>query len=217
MKPVTLYLAGDSTCQHYIAGETQQAGWGTYIGEYLKPEASIVNRAIGGRSSKSFLAEGRLKQIMEEIGQGDWLLVQLGHNDSTKEKPERYTEPFSEYKGYLKQYADAVRERGAHPLFITPVARLHFEGGRFINDFPDYCLTMKKLAAEEGVPLIDLMDLSLQHFTGVGYDEVFTYFMISVNGTDCTHFTEKGARLTAGLVAQGIRRLEIALSEWTAF
>lgn len=214
MKAVTLYLAGDSTCQDYDPEETRQAGWGMYIGGLLRPEARIVNRAIGGRSSKSFIAEGRLEQIAGEIGAGDWLLVQLGHNDSTKDKPERYTEPFREYRGYLEQYIAAARERGAHTLFLTPVARLHWEDGRFLNDFADYCGTMTHLASEAGVPLIDLMGRSLQHLTDVGYEQAVPYYMVSVNGTDYTHFTAEGARMTARLVAEGIRELGIALSDY---
>jgi lysophospholipase L1-like esterase len=214
MKPVRLYLASDSTCQQYDVGETKQAGWGMFIGGFLDPAAAVVNRAIGGRSSKSFIIEGRLDIIREELQPGDWLLIQLGHNDSTKEKPERYTDPGAEYRGYLEQYVNAARQRGAHPLLITPVARLHYEDGRFINDFPAYCRTMKELADEEKVPLVDLMELSLKHYADMGYDEVFHYYMISVNGTDCTHFTGKGALAAAKLLSDGIRELGVELSAY---
>ncbi|WP_438446399.1 rhamnogalacturonan acetylesterase [Gorillibacterium sp. sgz5001074] len=212
MNTVTLYLASDSTCQNYDEASAPLAGWGMFLGEDLLPSVRIVNRAIGGRSSKSFIVEGRLEAIREEMAPGDWLFIQMGHNDSTKEKPERYTEPFEEYKGYLKQYIQAARERGAHPLLITPVARLHWDGGQFVNDFPDYCRTMKQLAEEEQVPLVDLMERSLEHWTAVGFEEARTYFMVSVNGTDHTHFTERGARAVAALLAQEIRELRIGLS-----
>lgn len=114
-----------------------------------------------GRSSKTFVEEGRLQAILDVIEPDDWLFVQMGHNDASKNKPERYTEPYTTYKQYLKQYIAGAREKGAHPLLITPVARFHYENGVFLNDFPDYCIAMKQTAEEENVQLIDLMEKSL--------------------------------------------------------
>lgn len=214
LAPIRLFLASDSTCQNYNPEETKQSGWGMFIGEHLAPAIAVENRAIGGRSSKSFLVEGRLDAIARDMKAGDWLLVQLGHNDASRDKPERYTEPFREYRDYLRRYVQVARECGGQPLLATPVARLHYEDGRFINDFPDYCSTMRELAQEEGVPFVDLMGLSLEHFHAVGYDAAYPYFMVSVNGTDHTHFTEAGARTVAALLASAIRRLGIGLSEY---
>lgn len=213
MNKLRLFLASDSTCQDYDASATRQAGWGMFLGEHLSDRVQVINRAIGGRSSKSFIAEGRLAAIREELQSGDWLLIQMGHNDSTREKPERFTEPEREFKGYLRQYVAAAREKGAFPLLITPVARLHQDGdGSFVNDFPDYCRSVAELAAEEKVPMVDLMARSLAHWESVGYDEVFGYFMVSVNGTDHTHFTDTGARVVAGLLVEGIRELGVPIA-----
>ncbi len=204
---VNIYLAGDSTVQSYHAEHAPQAGWGQYISDYFPDEVRFLNRAIGGRSSKTFVLEGRLDEIVEAIGEGDYLLVQMGHNDATAGRPERYTEPYTTYKEYLKMYIDGARRRGAVPVLITPVARLHVEGDCFINDFPDYCTAMKQVATEEKVPLIDLMEKSLAHYAFIGYEEACTLFMVSVNGTDHTHFTEKGAKRIAELVSHGLMEL----------
>lgn len=133
----------------------------------------------------------------------------MGHNDSTVSKPERYTEPYGEYKQYLSKYIEGARERKAIPVLITPVGRLHFRDGAFVNDFPDYCSAMEQVAEEHGVRIIDLMAMSLEEYTRLGYESASRLFMISSNGTDCTHFTEAGANCIAKLVSQGIRELNL--------
>ncbi|AEI40883.1 rhamnogalacturonan acetylesterase [Paenibacillus mucilaginosus] len=212
-KKIKVYLAGDSTVQSYPEERAPQAGWGQYIAEHFTTKVLFVNRAIGGRSSKTFVEEGRLAEILAEIGEGDYLFVQMGHNDATPSRPERYTEPFGSYKDYLRQYITGAREHGARPVLITPMGRLHYEDGVFLNDFADYCTAMKELAEEQGVPLVDLMTRSLADYAAMGYDEAQRLFMISVNGTDLTHFTEAGAQRIAALLAEGVRELGIPLSE----
>lgn len=213
-KPITVYLAGDSTVQTYSAEHAPQAGWGQFIANYFTDDVRFHNHAIGGRSSRTFVKEGRLQTILEAIGEGDYLFVQMGHNDSTAFKPERYTDPYTEYPRYLKMYIDGAREKKAIPLLITPAGRLHWEEGQFLNSFPDYCRSMKQLADREQVLLIDLMERSLQTFAAIGYDEAAKWFMVSVNGTDHTHFTETGAKGMAKLVAEGVKQLNIDLSAY---
>lgn len=98
------------------------------------------------------------------------------------------------------------------PVLITPVARLHDENGVFVNDFPDYCQAMAEMAKEENVELIDLMNSSLNYYSLIGYEKAAKLFMISINGTDCTHFTESGANKIAELVALGVKGLGNELS-----
>lgn len=213
---VNVFIAGDSTVQTFSKERAPQAGWGQYIGDYFSEEVRFFNRAVAGRSSKTFVQEGRLDAILEEIQEHDYLFVQMGHNDSSKEKFERYTEPNSEFKSYLKLYIDGARSQGASPVLITPVGRLHMKNGIFINDFPEYCHTMKQLAAEEDVPLIDLMSKSLSYYASVGYGEAQSLFMASINGADHTHFTAKGAKRIAALVADGVREWNLSLSKYAA-
>lgn len=213
-KKINVYLAGDSTVQTYDSSRAPQAGWGQCIADYFTDDVQFFNHAIGGRSSKTFITEGRLEKIGQEIKEGDYLFIQMGHNDSTKSRPERYTEPYEDYKEYLRQYIKVARERMAIPILITPVGRLHYVRGEFLADFGDYCNAMKEVADEEDVLLIDLMKTSIQYFTTIGYEEVHRFFMISVNGTDCTHFTDKGANEMARLVSEGIKGLNIELSRF---
>ncbi|HWJ78009.1 MAG TPA: rhamnogalacturonan acetylesterase [Niallia sp.] len=202
--PIKVFLAADSTVQQY-EDDPYQGGWGEFLSDYFTKEVEVVNHAIGGRSSKTFVEEGRLTKIVESMGTGDYLLIQMGHNDATKSRPERYTEPFTTYKEYLKIYIKNARLCQAEPVLITPVARLHYENGVFINDFPEYCQAMKEVATEENVRLIDLMERSLHLFEALGYQEVLPYFMASINTCDYTHFTKKGANEMAKLVAAAIK------------
>ncbi|SER42855.1 Lysophospholipase L1 [Gracilibacillus ureilyticus] len=201
-----IFLASDSTCQRYENDNAPQAGWGQFIQNFMK-DCKIFNHAIGGRSSKSFIEEGRLKEIEILLEEGDYLLVQMGHNDSTKEKPERYTEPYNDYKQFLKQYVMTAREKQANPILVTPVARLHYVSGEFLADFGDYCNAMKEVGEEENCPVIDFMTLSIIHLTNVGIKEATTYYMVDVNGKDHTHFTETGAKQMAKLLAEPLKRI----------
>lgn len=213
-KNISVYLASDSTVQTYHSNESPQAGWGQYISNYFTQEVNLFNHAIGGRSSKTFIKEGRLEKIINELNEDDYLFIQMGHNDSTKIRPERYTDPYDDYKMYLKQYVDEARAKHAIPILITPVGRLHYVNHEFLADFGDYCNAMKEVAAEKDVQLIDLMTRSINYFLTIGYERASKLFMISVNGTDCTHFTEKGADEMAKLVCQGIKELPVALSDY---
>ncbi|GAB2567509.1 rhamnogalacturonan acetylesterase [Gracilibacillus alcaliphilus] len=209
-----VYLAGDSTMQTYSLQDGRQAGWGQFIAEYFHPSVTFYNYAIGGRSTKTFIEEGRLANILSEIEAGDYLFVQMGHNDSTKERPARYTEPYQDYKQYLRQYVEGVRSKGAVPILITPVARLHYVRGEFLADFGDYCNAMKEIAAEMQVDVMDLMQASIRYFTTIGYQAVMPFFMVSQNGDDHTHFTDVGASQIARIVSEEVKKLSIPLSQY---
>ena len=202
---ITIYLAADSTVRDYNPTEFPQAGWGQFIANYLTDEVVIKNHAVGGRSSKTFITEGRLAKIEEEIRATDYLFIQMGHNDSTKDRQERYTNPYGSYKFYLQKYIDMAKSKNAIPVLITPVGRLHYANEEFLLDFGDYCNAMKELAEENEVYLIDLMKRSITYLSSIGYVNASGLYMISVNGTDCTHFTEKGANKMAELVSDGMK------------
>ena len=213
-KHIKVYIAGDSTVQTYDESCIPQAGWGQFVFNYFTTNVEFINHSIGGRSSKSFVNEGRLNSILKTIGKDDYLLIQMGHNDATKDKPERYTEPDVEYKKFLKMYVDGARKNGAIPILITPVATLNFDGKHFINDFPEYCISMKQFALQENIKCIDLMEKSLEYFTLAGYDESYEMFMASVNAVDYTHFTKKGAKRIASIVSEEIVKADAVFSNY---
>ncbi len=213
-KHIEVYIAGDSTVQTYDVSSYPQSGWGNFIGNYFTSNVEFLNNAIGGRSSKSFIKDGRLDSILEKIKEGDYLLIQMGHNDADISKPNRYTEPNVEYKKYLKMYIDGARKYKAIPILLTPVATLNFDGKCFLNNFPDYCNSMKQLALDENVKLIDLMTKSLNYYKNIGYESVYPMFMVSSNGNDHTHFTQKGAEQIARIVSIGLKEIDINISKY---
>lgn len=209
----TIYLAGDSTVRNYDESQFPQAGWGQFLEKYLVDAVEVKNMAVGGLSSKTFITEGYLEEIELEIKENHYLFIQFGHNDSTIERPERYTEPYGDYITYLKKYIDVAERKKAIPILVTPVCRLNYHQGVFQADFLDYCQAMKELAKKNDVLLIDLMRLSMKHLTEIGYSKAKELYMISVNGFDCTHFTEKGASIMAQLVCREMETMEENLAE----
>ncbi len=213
-KKISIYLAADSTVRNYDLTESPQAGWGQFIADYLTADVVIKNHAVGGKSSKSFITEGLFDPIMDAIEENDYLFIQFGHNDSTKDRPERYTEAYDDYKQYLQKYIDVARAKKAIPVLVTPVGRLHYVSGEFLTDFGDYCNAMKEVAEANDVFIIDLMKKSIEYLTSIGYERAKELYMITVNGTDCTHSTEEGAREMASLVSHEIKELNCSLSSY---
>ncbi|WP_324616516.1 rhamnogalacturonan lyase family protein [Paenibacillus bouchesdurhonensis] len=214
------YLASDSTVQTYDPYWQPQAGWGQMIDRYFTDDVHIDNRAIGGRSSRSFVFEGRLDEILRDIRPGDYLLVQFGHNDATISRPERYTSP-EDFKNYLKFYVLGARQRGATPILVTPVGRRDFNEttGKFNVSFPEYVASMKEVANELDVSLVDLSTLSVAYYDSIGPEATRSVFLhvdpevyqAFPNGAvDNTHFQEYGAIQIAKLVASGIQQLGLS-------
>lgn len=210
----TVYMAGDSTVQTYEASYSPLAGWGQMISKFFTSDVKFVNKAMGGRSSKSFVTEGRLDKILNVIQKGDYLFIQFGHNDAAINRDDCYTDPFTTYKEYLSKYIDGARAKEAIPVLITPAAQLNFSSGTYFNDFQYYCYAMKQVAYEKDCAIIDLMIKCLDYYSTINYDEVFKFYMVSSNGTDYTHFTERGATELAKLVSQGVKELSLPISKY---
>jgi len=215
---ITIYLAGDSTVTDPSADGFPFSGWGQMLNYYFKHDVVIANHAVGGRSSKSFISEGRLDGIIEEIKEGDFLFIQFGHNDQ-KSDEERFTDPDTTYLEHLKKYIDAARSKKATPVLLTSVHRRYYDtDGRIINTHTTYLDAVRKLAEEENVALIDLADRSKQLFEELGVEATKSIFLwgepgewkSSSNGVkDNTHFQELGSLQIAQLVVQGIRDLHL--------
>ncbi len=210
---ITFYLAGDSTMADYPPERLPMQGWGAKLSLFLEKEACVVNEAACGRSSKSFVDEGRLDRILRVIGEGDVLLIQFGHNDG-KDDPERHTSPWTTYAETLKRYLDGARERGAHPVLVTPIARRYFDAdGLLTPTHGDYPRAMEALAQRERVTLVDLAGRSASAFKEMGPQHSKRWFVQLRRGEhphypngimDDTHLNEYGAQAAAGLVAQAL-------------
>jgi lysophospholipase L1-like esterase len=210
---IIVFIAGDSTAASKLPEKRPETGWGEMIPKFFSDEVEFENHAVNGRSSKSFIDEGRLEKILDAIGEGDFLFIQFGHNDE-KEDIERRTEPFTTYKEYLSAYIDGARKKNANPVLLTSVQRRAFnEDGRINDTHGDYLVAMRELAQDKGVPLIDIAKKSKMLFEKLGQEKTKDIFLWCEPGEcenypegvkDNTHFSDKGAKVVAELVYEGI-------------
>lgn len=213
-----IFWAGDSTVQTNDYTTYPQTGIGQVFSLFLKEGYTVENHAKNGRSTKSFMDEGRLQVIEERIGEGDFLFIQFGHNDEKKQDPARYTEPFSSFMENLERFIDAARRKGAYPVLITPLERRCFVDEKKLGDgeHSDYVSAMKQTAEKHNVPLVDLYTMSraaLQKKGETGSRRWYMYFDADEysqhpgESRDNTHLRYDGAVNFGALIAEGLREI----------
>lgn len=213
-----IFWAGDSTVQNNDVTTYPQTGIGQVFPMYVKEGVFVLNHARNGRSTKSFIDEGRLCAIDKEIGEDDFLFIQFGHNDEKAEDPSRYTEPFSTYIENLEAYIGVARTHKAHPVLITPVERRFFDDGRKLMEsrHTDYAAAMKQAGRKHNVPVVDLFTMSRKALEDAGEEESRKWHMVFDAGTyvnypdgkqDNTHLRYDGALMYAGFIAKALREL----------
>ena len=167
----TWFLCGDSTMAYYPPERAPMAGWGQMLQPLMREEAYIQNEAVNGRSSKSFIDEGRLEAIRLCLREGDKLIICFGHNDEKHQDPSRYTTAEGTYPEYLTEYLEAARSHGAEPILATSIARRLFdEGGRLIPTHGAYPAAVRELAKRENVRLIDLEPATMEMVQKAGVE-----------------------------------------------
>lgn len=216
-KKIRVYLAGDSIMQAYNTSKPQR-GWGQILPQYFDDQVLFINKARGGRSTKSFRNEGLWQQLLDSLQKGDWVMVGFGHNDQTTERPERYTTP-DEFYTNLKVFVKDVRKKGAVPVLLTPVAIRSFnDSGTFEDQHGAYPGVIRKVAGEMKVPLIDLHLKTTTLVKGLGPEESKKLYMVLQPGEhpsypeglyDNNHLKEAGAKIVAQIVAEEISRLKL--------
>ncbi|WP_224999001.1 rhamnogalacturonan acetylesterase [Cesiribacter sp. SM1] len=238
-RPVKMYLIGDSTMADYslYEGEDYQRqryplmGWGQVFQPFMSSDSLslikhlvkadsvlVLDKARGGRSTRTFFEEGRWTAVYNALEKGDIVLIQFGHNDAAENKPERYVN-IQGYKEYLRLFVTQARQKGALPILLTPVARNYpWKNGRLSNVHGEYPGAVKEVARELNVPLIDLNQRSMDHFSAKGEEWVSNnYFMNLPAGEyqaypdgqkDNTHFQPEGAKAVASLVFEGLQDLK---------
>lgn len=153
----TVYVVGDSTVQTYKESAYPQTGWGQVIGNFFDgARVKVVNYALGGRSSRTFIEEGRLDEVSAVMQKGDYLFIQWGHNDRDYSKEARYV-PFDQFSGYVQKYVDAANSKGAFPVLISP---MNLNGSRNVFSTGDKNYdargAMQSLAQKNKIPFVDL-------------------------------------------------------------
>jgi lysophospholipase L1-like esterase len=237
-KVCQLFLVGDSTMADYSLEDNYMEkrhplyGWGQVFQSFMvKDSLSLVrnivqtdsvvvyDKAMGGRSTRTFFQEGRWREVYDQIKPGDVVVIQFGHNDASEQKPERYV-PIEGYQEFLRLFVSQTREKGARPILVTPVARNYpWNNGKLENVHGQYPDAMKAVSAEMNVPLIDLNALSMAHFTAKGQEFVTNNYFMNFgagiykaypNGQkDNTHFQQQGALAVAQLVFDALKNIEL--------
>jgi lysophospholipase L1-like esterase len=198
LAPIKIALIGDSTVSSYAnppADRPTLTGWGQVFGLYFQDAVEIKNHAVSGRSSKSFLAEGRWPRVLAE--KPDYVFIQFGHNDQPGKRD--WTDADGDFQDNLRKYIAEARGIGSVPVLVTPVARRIFEAGHAKTTLTPYADAMKRVARETRTPLVDLHAASFALYDERG-DEATAYF--NPVASDRTHFSRRGAIEIAGLVAR---------------
>ncbi len=222
--PVTVFLAGDSTVAPKLAEKRPETGWGEMLGQAFKDGKVVVeNRAMNGRSSRSFIAEGRWQKIIEHLKKGDFVFIQFGHNDAAKDRVDRYTPP-DDYKKNLARFVEEVRAKGGSPVLLTPVMRRRFDkDGKFYDSHGEYPDLVRTVAHEYDVPLIDMHRKSegvIVKHGAEGSKKLFLQLKAGENPNypngveDNTHFSPIGALEMANLAVAGIRENKLSLKKY---
>lgn len=215
---VKLFVIGDSTASKYDSSRYPRTGWAQIFQAYFNTDSiEVVDKALSGRSSKSFYTDGDGWPVVKPaLSAGDYLFIQFGHNDA-KSDEERHTDPYTTYKEYLKKYIDEARAKGAIPVLLTPIHRNGWNITSISNSHGDYPDAMRQLAQEEDVPLIDLTSKTAKLFESYGEDVVTNEFFMNLpanlystypdGNSDNTHLQERGAFEVAKLVSHSFKEL----------
>lgn len=222
-KHIKVYLVGDSTMCIYDSSRAPLTGWGMPFVHFFDTMVTIDNRARGGRSTRTFISENRWQPIADSLQQGDYVLIQFGHNDEAKEPKyaDRYT-PVPDYKKNLLKFITETRAKKAIPVLITPVTRMRFDkDGKVMETHTEYTNAVYEVGKQTNTPVIDLDKRSRELLQQFGADGAKNLFMQLAPGEhpnypegqkDNTHFNEYGARRIAELVLAEIKNLNLELA-----
>ncbi len=206
VEPIRIVLVGDSTVASYSNPPPDRptlTGWGQVFGDLFSEQATVINCARSGASSKSFIKTGLWERALRN--QPDYVFIQFGHNDCPG-KGDRTTDPNGDYQDYLRQYIGDTRKAGARPILVTSVSRRTFgPDGKITTTLQPYADAMKRVAKQENVPLIDLHASSMALLNRLG-DKGSAY--ISPSAGDHSHFSDRGAKDIARLVADALRKAD---------
>jgi len=217
---LNIWIIGDSTAANKIPEAAPETGWGMVLQEFFYDGVRVHNHALNGRSSKSFISEGRWKSVCDSLQKGDYVIIQFGHND---EKPDsaRHTDPFTTYKEVLRSYIYETCSKGAIPVVCSSIVRRHFDAAGNLKDtHGDYIKAAREIAEETGTLFVDMEAKTRELVTELGRVQSKSLFMFYRPGeysnrpdgvADSTHLNRNGAHQVAGLFIDGIKELKLPL------
>jgi lysophospholipase L1-like esterase len=217
---ITVYLIGDSTIANKAITAYPETGWGMPFQFMFDTTVVVDNRAKNGRSTRTFITENLWQPIADKLQPGDYVFIQFGHNDESKEKTDRYTSP-EDYKSNLVKFIRETKVKKASAVLLTPVTRRRFKDGRIQETHIEYSPLVVEVAKEQKVPVIDLDKLSRELLQDFGEENSRLLFLQLQPGEhpnypdgkdDNTHFNELGARKMAQIVLKEIKNLNLDLA-----
>ncbi len=218
-----VFMIGDSTMANKPL-DLPERWWGMALGQFMVDPAMVQNHAVNGRSTKSFIDEGRWANVVSELQDGDFVIIQFAHNDEKKEDPKRYADPARSFRDNLRRFIAESRVKGATPILTTPVCRRKFDSaGKLVDTHGAYPDAVRAVAREEKVDLLDLTIVTAKWIEAAGDEPSKKFFMWIAPGVhpkipdgrkDDTHFVEAGAHAVAGLAAADIRAQKLSLAKW---
>jgi len=217
---ITVYTIGDSTMANKKAGVYPETGWGQVLPAFFDNGIEIRNRALNGRSSKSFIDQNHWKEVLDSLKEGDYVFIQFGHNDQKIQDSTRYTEPFSSYRINIERFVRETREKRAFPILFTSIVRRKFENGLLCDTHGKYPEIVRQVAAEMSVPLIDLQRLTAEAVIALGDKASRKLYLWTLPSTnfpdgrkDDTHLSIEGANLVARLAMQQLILFDNSLAQ----
>lgn len=215
-KSVKIFLAGDSTMADKEEIAYPETGWGQTLPSYFNDNVIIENHARNGRSTRTFISEGRWDFLIGRVSKGDFVVIQFGHNDQSKKKTDRYTTP-EQYKANLEKMVSDVRAKGATPILCTPIERRKFDkNDNFVDQHGNYPNLVRAVAKEKNVILIDMQHSSMDFLIAAGTEGSIKYFLHVKPGEckkhpdgkeDNTHLRPEGALAIGNLFIEELKEV----------
>lgn len=231
-KQCTIFMIGDSTMANKDIKKGPERGWGMALQGYFTNNVLVDNHALNGRSSRSFILEGHWQKVLDAMKPGDYLVIQFGHNDEKgKIGDKRHTDPGLTLDDNYRMFCRAALAKGATPIVMNAVVRRNFfdktdtsiddealrdmkskkqevtNSDTLIDTHGQYIVTPKFVARSLRVPYIDANKITKDLENGMGVKESRKLHMISVTGSDNTHYTVYGAHVVAGLLVDEIAKV----------
>lgn len=191
-----------------------ESGWGEGLQQFFREDVKIHNHAASGRSSRSFVSEGRWQKVKDSLQEGDFVVIQFGHNDE-KPKPKLHTDPFSTFKEFLIKFIEESREKGAQPIIASSIVRRQFDdSGNLIDTHGDYITAAEEVARETNTPYIDMEALTRKMVVDLGPEKSKKIYTFSNGKRDSTHVSHYGAKKVVELFVKEVKEQNLALEEW---
>lgn len=246
-KTITIFMIGDSTMANKpLEGDNQERGWGQVLGGFFSEEIVIDNHAKNGRSSKSFIDEGRWDVVLRKMKPGDYVFIQFGHNDE-KANPDRHTDPGTTFDANLKRFVSETRAKGGIPVLFNSIVRRNFrvnenavaeddyrkikltelpEGDVLIDTHGEYLNSPRNVAKEMDVPFVDMNKLTHDLVQGMGPEASKKLYMwmpankfasCPQGRQDNTHLSVYGARTITRMTVEAIAEVVPALKPYVRY